>query len=855
MDKLDDIHFRLKNHGDFASPNVEKNYRPSLELEPIHQIIKLKFDLPNKKAEGVVTTTIKANGIAPNHIKFDAMDLNILSVKGPNRWDYDGKYIDLYWELPFTKGEKRDATIEYEIANPITGMYFSYPDEKYPDRPKYAVTDNESIRARYWLPCVDHLSIRCGVDYFLTSNKEHFILANGKLVEERDNGNGTKTAHWNQSFPSPSYLLTLAVGEFIEYKDNPADAGKGKIPLAYYTTQNFKVEDLKRAFDKTGKYLAWFNKKLQCPLEWDKYYQIATAHHGGAMENISFVTWGDFAIVNEKESKEFQYIVDLINVHEMAHSWFGDMIVCNEFSTAYLKESFAVFMESIYFKENVNYDTYLYELYLNANKYMEESDNKYARPIVTNKYDSSWDMYDMHLYPGGAWRIHMLRNIVGENVFWEAVTDYLNTYKGKTVETLDFQRKLEEHSGLSLEAFFEQWFYSPGYPKLKVSFSYNDKTHLGSLKVEQTQEDKKKKIGIFKFPLDVKYEIDGRIITQTFQINEKEQTLFIRCDKKPKQIVLDPNFITLFSLEFNPGSDMLIHQLRSDANNIIDRIRAAGELAKEGKMSNLKAIEEAYNKTDFWGIKNQYAKILAKSPNFEGIKIIIRILETETDPMVLKELIGSLMNSRYEIVFEAMKKYLQREDKLYWATYRALLVMGSQRNEKAFEFLNSYQIDEDFKFIIQKGLNTAIGKTRSEKAIDYLLERLPYGKEPEYVRTSTISALGEVTQWSEKYIKEKVMNQLTDLLKTEKNENVIQTISRTLSGFKDAQVISSIENAKFKMATQDHPSVDRRIKSITKGKTAEKEKAQLQTDLDEIKKKMKKLFAKVEVLEANSKKY
>ncbi|MHA1648308.1 MAG: M1 family aminopeptidase, partial [Promethearchaeota archaeon] len=682
---------------------------------------------------------------------------------------------------------------------------------------------------------------------------EHFILANGKAIGEKDNGDGTKTAHWNQSFPCPSYLITLAVGEFIEYKDTPADAGKGPIPLAYYTTKNFKVEDLKRAFDKTGDYLDWMNKKFQCPLEWDKYYQIATFKHGGAMENISFVTWSDFAIVDEKESKEFQYLIDLINIHEMAHSWFGDMIVCNEFSSAWLKESFAVFIENSYFKDMLSYDDYLYELFMNATNYMEESDTKYARPIVTNEYDSSWDMYDRHLYPGGAWRIHMLRNIVGEDVFWEAVSDYLNTYKGKIVETIDFQRKLEEHSGLSLEAFFEQWLYSPGYPKLKVSFSYDDKTHLGSLKVEQTQEDKKKKIGIFKFPLEVKYEIDGKLVNQTFQIKEKEQTLYIRCDKKPTQIVLDPDFITLFSLDFNPGTDMLINQLQSESNNIIDRIRAAGELAKEGKSSNLAAIKEAYNKETFWGIKIQYAKMLVKSPNFEGIKILIGILEKETDPMVLKDIIASLTNSRYEIVFEAMKKYLQRDDKLYWATIKALGVIGSQRSEEAFEFLKNYHIDEDYKYIVKSGLYSAIGKTRSEKAIDYLTERLPYGKESEFVRYAIFRALGEVTKWSEKPIKEKIMNILADLLKTERDENAIIILGQILGGFKDSQVISAIEGAKYKMATQEHPSVDRIIKSITKGKTDEEEKAQLQKDFDEMKKTMKELFAKVENLEAKIK--
>ncbi|MHA1921097.1 MAG: hypothetical protein ACTSWX_15215, partial [Promethearchaeota archaeon] len=177
MKKFDDIHVKLKNHGDFASPNVEKHYRPSLELEPINQDINLKFDLPNKKAEGIVTTTIKANGVNANHIIFNGIDLEIQSVKGPEKWDYDGKKINLYWEKTFNKGEKRDVTIEYRINDPISGMYFSYPDEKYPNRSKFVVTDNESIRARYWLPCVDHLSIRCSIDFHLTSDKSHFILA------------------------------------------------------------------------------------------------------------------------------------------------------------------------------------------------------------------------------------------------------------------------------------------------------------------------------------------------------------------------------------------------------------------------------------------------------------------------------------------------------------------------------------------------------------------------------------------------------------------------------------------------------------------------------------------------------
>ena len=47
---------------------------------------------------------------------------------------------------------------------------------------------------------------------------------------------------------------------------------------------------------------------------------------------------------------------------------------------------------------------------------------------------------------------------------------------------------------MSLGAFFEQWLYNPGYPKIKASFSYDEKHKLGSLKIEQNQVDEKKKI-------------------------------------------------------------------------------------------------------------------------------------------------------------------------------------------------------------------------------------------------------------------------------------------------------------------------------------------------------------------------
>lgn len=841
----------LKRRTDFVSSRATSHHPPSLKIEPIHQDIILKFDIPKKMIEGSVTTIFRANvASSKGKVELNAIDLEISSVSDVNRWDYDGEIISLYWDFPLKKDEKRSVKIDYKVTEPITGLYFSYPDEKYPDRAVYVVSDNESERARYWLPSLDHPTVRCSVDFFLTSVEKLTILANGILLDEKIGNDGTKTAHWKQKFPCPSYLVAFAIGDFIKYEDRSADAGIGKIPVAYYATNQFKPKDLHRSFKKTPEMLEWLFKKLKVPLEWDKYFQICTPHYEGAMENVSLVTWSNFAVLEENEAKERWWLIDDINIHEMAHSWFGDMIVISDFAHVWLKESFATFMETVYFEEFYGEQEGLYNIYSDTNTYIKESDTKYARPIVTNKYDSSWDMYDMHSYPGGAIRIRMLRSMMGDEKFWEATTDYLNTYKGKVAETIDFQRKLEEHSGLSLGSFFEQWFYKAGYPKLKVEFKYDGDHKLASIKIEQTQIDEKKHIEGFKFPLDIMWETDqGKFEQKTFQITEeKTSNFYFKCDKKPLQIRLDPDYKILFTLDFNPGDDLLIRQLESV--NVIGKILAAKELTKNGKKKNIQIVADNFKNEEFWGLKIEYSKALAGSDSFEGVKALLTLLEQEKDPLVLSPMISVLTGKKHESVFEAMKKFLQRDDKPIRATSAALNVIGSQRTEEAFDFLSTYEITYDSKSIVKSGLFAALGRIRSEKSIEYLLSRRTYGLEPKSARIPLIMAIVDSLIWAKKNVRDRGIEMLTDLLQTEKEEQMIRILALQLGKFNDPSVISSINSAKSRIAEGDRPQLDRLIEKIGKGATTEEETKKLRKDFNELKSKMSKILARIEKMEA-----
>ena len=159
-------------------------------------------------------------------------------------------------------------------------------------------------------------------------------------------------------------------------------------------------------------------------------------------------------------------------------------------------------------------------------------------------------MYDRHLYPGGAWRIHMLRNKLGDSVFWSAVADYLEKYTDEVVETDDFRRLLENHSGQSLAPFFDQWIHRPGYPKLAIQFQHEPEKQRSRLIIEQTQEDEQKGIGLFDFPLRSQRttRVRGVGIPSKWMESGGSQ---LDSDTRAQQIIIDPDMRVLFQMKSN----------------------------------------------------------------------------------------------------------------------------------------------------------------------------------------------------------------------------------------------------------------------------------------------------------------
>ena len=337
---------RGKMAGGFTMPGAETHYAPDLQIEPTHRVITLDFDLDASTASGNVTTTVVARSPGVDSITLMAVALEDVVVSDPDggelSYAYDGKELRIRWAKPFERGAERRFRVAYSIVAPTAGMYFSRPSEAYPMQATYAATDNETERARHWLPCIDLPNVRPTVEFHLTADSKYTILANGTLISDEVAGD-RHTAHWKLDRACPSYLTCVAVGDFIRADDGEYNGR----PIAYFTSPEFDGDHLVRAFGRTGEMLAWMEDRLGVEFPYPKYFQFALPDYGGAMENISLVAWDDKFMLDETLATEWTWLLDQINVHEMAHSYFGDLVICRDYAHAWLKESWATYMETM----------------------------------------------------------------------------------------------------------------------------------------------------------------------------------------------------------------------------------------------------------------------------------------------------------------------------------------------------------------------------------------------------------------------------------------------------------------------------------------------------------------------------
>ena len=149
------------------------------------------------------------------------------------------------------------------------------------------------------------------------------------------------------------------------------------------------------------------------------------------------------------------------------------------------------------------------------------------------------------VYEKGAWTLHMLRGLAGNERFWAGIREYYRRFRDGNASTADFRQVMEEATGGDLAWFFQQWLYRAGSPAVEGAWRYNPQSKTIELELAQTQAG-----DVFRLPLDVAVSAQGAPAKiEKIELSAKRQTFEIGAEKEPANVELDPDVWVLMDVK------------------------------------------------------------------------------------------------------------------------------------------------------------------------------------------------------------------------------------------------------------------------------------------------------------------
>ena len=330
-------------------------------------------------------------------------------------------------------------------------------------------------------------------------------MSNGKLISITDNGDGTKTYKWHNSYPIAQYLLSLAITNYTIYTNYYNYSPVDSMPVVHHIYPE-TFPSVQSVLDKTPLMIKIYSDRFgQYPFLREKYGHAQFGWSGG-MEHQTCSSMGVFA-------------EDIIS-HELAHQWFGDDITCKDWHHIWLNEGFATYCTGLYYEAAYGPATY--------NSYMA-SQMVTAQTAVGSIYVQDISNIDeifngARSYSKGSVVLHMLRGIVGDTVFFKILKSYIAdpTLAYNVAVTEDFQRNAEAVSGLNLEYFFSEWIYGVNYPQYNLTWNYTPASgNLYNVTLNLSQQNN---TNPSYFTMPVKIKISTAVSDTVFTIFNDQQS-------------------------------------------------------------------------------------------------------------------------------------------------------------------------------------------------------------------------------------------------------------------------------------------------------------------------------------------
>ncbi|XP_023019130.2 aminopeptidase A isoform X4 [Leptinotarsa decemlineata] len=526
-----------------------------------------------------------------------------------------------------------NATIEIDFSgdmkNRIVGLYTSSYKSASGENRQIATSKFEPTYARQAYPCFDEPNLKAKYKVHLLKPKDssYIALSNYPVSKTEDYDDNHQLVSFDETVSMSTYLSCFIVSDFTHTETAFENNGK-MIPLKVYASpQNLAKTTYAGQVGK--KVIEFYIDYFKIPYPLPKLDMVAIPDFvSGAMEHWGLVTYRETALLytNTTHSTANKQRVATVVAHELAHSWFGNLVTMDWWNDLWLNEGFASYIEY----KGVNaaeptwgmLDQFLVgDLHTVLNLDATLSSHPIVQTVLTP--DQISEIFDTISYNKGASILRMLESTVGEANFQEGVKNYLNKFAYSNAVTKDFLTEIQNVVGnkLNVAELMDTFTVQMGYPILTATvsgdnYTFTQKRFLKDPKAEYNESETTYK---YKWTVPVTYVTDLGKSTELSLLKHSDEELTITKPKEAKWIKFNHDQVGYYRVNYplTQWNELIsnYHSLNTaDRTHLLEEsfsIAEADQLSYEIPLNLTKNLEKETDYTP-WSVASTKLKVILR---------------------------------------------------------------------------------------------------------------------------------------------------------------------------------------------------------------------------------------------------
>ncbi len=503
-----------------------------LQVRPVSHKIRVTFFLEEGKLAATDEVHLQRLADAWDDVRFvlwHQLEINELLIDGqPAQYTYGLIDRGIYREVILAKAEFPQIQQQVDVTVSYVGRPF------YEHGGILMATINPEIASLNpsffpWYPQFNR-SINSTADVIFVVPMGYTVVASGELVDVKTRDDDWEEWMWHTNISGERFSFAIA-----QYRCMSTHVDDVAVSVHFLGEHDNRMDVL---FEEVKAIFTFCSERLgKYPLEKFAIAELPNSLRGaGGYGEESFIK---LKLDPLKSVKSGGF------AHEIAHAWV--LRATHERGGLWLLESLGEYVSYLYEEATGGPDIAQNIRAFWATRYFELISEIDDYPLIDYRRseDTNMDQYFLY-YNKGPWIWHILRQVLGEDVFNEVLLEFHRRYLLKRVTVDDFHAVCEEISGEPFAWFFHEWLERPGVPILEladIAITPDEDGFVATGTVRQQGD-------IYQLPVEIGIQMEGQSEIRRIWIESDKTRFEFRTDKRPDELVLDPNTNLLRS----PGS-------------------------------------------------------------------------------------------------------------------------------------------------------------------------------------------------------------------------------------------------------------------------------------------------------------